>query len=70
MNPEAILVVTNFAATPSYLDLEQLRTGGMFRFGHLKDLLTGESPAVFNGRLVIPPFHIYWLTDQNPTPGY
>jgi len=66
MTAEAVLVVANFDATPSYLDLADLGNRGMFRFAQPKDLLTGESPALFNGRLVIPPFHLYWLTDQRP----
>jgi len=66
MGSDTVLVVVNFDATPSYLDLADLGNRGMFRFAQPKDLLTGESPALFNGRLVIPPFHVYWLTDQRP----
>lgn len=61
---QSVLVVANFDAHPSYLDLADLGNRGMFGYGQLADLLTGESPAMFNGRLVIPPFHFYWLTDQ------
>ncbi len=64
MSSEAVLVVANFDASPSYLDLADLGNRGMFQFGHLKDLVTGEAPALFNGRLVIPAYRFYWLTDQ------
>jgi amylosucrase len=66
MSADSVLAVANFDSTPSYLDLADLGNRGMFRFSQLKDLLTGETPAMFNGRLVIPPFHLYWLTDQRP----
>ncbi len=66
MSSEAVLVVANFDASPSYLDLAELGNRGMFQFGHLKDLVTGEAPALFNGRLVVPAYRFYWLTDQRP----
>ncbi len=70
MSSEAVLVVANFDASPSYLDLADLGNRGMFQFGHLKDLVTGEAPALFNGRLVIPAYRFYWLTDQRPGPVF
>jgi amylosucrase len=32
--------------------------------GQVQDLANRESPAIFNGRLVVPPFRFYWLSDQ------
>ncbi|MEY6432878.1 alpha-amylase family glycosyl hydrolase [Thioalkalicoccus limnaeus] len=61
-----VLVVANFNDNPQYLDLENIGNRGLFRHGQAKDLVTGESPALFNGRLVVPPFRFYWLTDQRP----
>ncbi len=63
---ESVLVVANFDAGPQYLDLDNLGSRGRVRFGlgPVQDLANRESPAVFNGRLVIPPFRYYWLTDQ------
>jgi len=59
-----VLVVGNFDAQPQYLDLAQL--GNSFKLEHsrLKDLYSGEKPAMFKDRLVIPPYHFYWLSDE------
>ncbi|MBK1721747.1 alpha-amylase family glycosyl hydrolase [Thiocystis violacea] len=64
MLTSSVLVVANFDATPQYLDLEQLSNRGVFRYGLLQDVITGDSPAVFNNRVIIPPFHFYWLANQ------
>ncbi len=66
MQTDSVLVVANFDLQPQYLDLKDLGNRGLFRFGQLKDLATGESPALLNTRLVIPPLRFYWLTDQRP----
>jgi amylosucrase len=62
----AVLVVGNFDATPQYLDLEGLNRRGLFRYGQITDLASGESPAIFANRVVVPPYHFYWLTNQRP----
>jgi amylosucrase len=62
----AILVVANFDANPQYLDLNDLGNRGHFQNAQLKDLYSGENPALFKDQLVIPPYHFYWLTDQQP----
>jgi amylosucrase len=51
---------------PQYLDLADLGNRSQFQLGQLTDLYPGESPARFKDRLVIPPQHFYWLTDQRP----
>ncbi len=61
---EAVLVVANFSASPQHLDLTGLGNRGRFELGNLEDLATGESPAVFNGQLVVPGYRFYWITDQ------
>ncbi len=63
---ESVLVVANFDVKPQYLDLGDLGNRGLFRHGQLSDLHSGDSPALFNHRLVIPPLRFYWLTDQRP----
>jgi len=63
---DAVLVVGNFDAAPQYLDLGNLGNRGLFRYGQVMDLYSGESPAMFKDRLVIPPHRFYWLTDQRP----
>jgi amylosucrase len=62
----SVLVVANFDATPQYLDLEEISANarGIFRYGQIQDLISGESPALFNQRIVIPPYHFYWLSNQ------
>ena len=61
-----ILVVANFDATPQYLDMSALSNRGLFQYGQIKDLCSGESPALFKDQLVVPPYRFYWLTDQQP----
>ncbi|AGA91411.1 glycosidase [Thioflavicoccus mobilis 8321] len=63
---DAVLIVANFNDAPQYLDINDLGNRGLFRHGQTYDLVTGEWPSIFNGRLVIPPFRFYWLTDQRP----
>ena len=66
----SVLVVANFDVTPQYLDLESLSKRGYFRVGHVQDLASGRSPALFEGRLVVPPGRFYWLTDQGASVGF
>ena len=67
MSSDAVLVVANFDVKPSYLDLSNLGNRGLFRYGHVVDLYSGETPSLFNDRLVLPPCRFFWLTDQRPT---
>jgi hypothetical protein len=62
----SVLVAANFDAKPQYLDLDTLNRRGLFRYGQIIDLASGESPAVFNNRVVVPPYHFYWLANQRP----
>jgi len=62
-----VLVVANFALKPSYLDLGSLGNRGLFQLGPPHDLYSGETPSLFNNRLVVPPCRLYWLTDQGST---
>jgi amylosucrase len=59
-----VLVVVNFDAYPQNLDLDDPSIKSVLSYGHIKDLVSGDSPSMFNGQLVIPPYHFYWLTDQ------
>jgi len=59
-----VLVVVNFDARPQYLDLEDPNIKSILSYGYIKDLVSGDTPSIFNGQLVIPPYHFYWLTDQ------
>ena len=57
-----VLVVANFDDSPQSLDLSDLGNRGAFGFGELRDLCTGEAPARFHNRLVVPPRRFYWLS--------
>jgi amylosucrase len=63
---ETVLVVGNFDVNPGYLDLANLGNRGLFQYGQVTDLCSGESPAQLGTRLVVPPRRFYWLTDQRP----
>jgi amylosucrase len=62
MPSEVVLVVGNFDAQPQYLDLTDLSHRGLFQYGQIRDLHSGETPALFKDQLVVPPFHFYWLS--------
>ena len=57
-----VLVVGNFDSSPQSLTLSNLSNRGFFEYGQLRDLYSGESPALFKDQLVIPPYHFYWLS--------
>lgn len=59
-----ILVVANFDNDPQHLNLEDLGRKAYFRNGAIRDLYSGDKPAMFNEDLVIPPYQFYWLADQ------
>jgi amylosucrase len=59
-----VLVVANFDANPQHLNLEDLGRKAFFRHAMVRDLYSGERPAMFKEELVIPPFRFYWLTDH------
>ena len=61
---EHILVVTNFDASPQYLNLDDLSHHAFNQYSPMLDVISGEIPAMFKNQLVIPPFHYYWLTDK------
>lgn len=62
---ENVLVIANFDGKSQYLDISELGNRGQFQYGQIQDLASGEVPAIFNNKLVIPPYHFYWLTDQS-----
>ena len=60
-----VLVVANFDGKPQDLNLADLHSWAGNRIGQLTDLVSGQSPDMFNNTLVIPGFGFYWLTDNN-----
>ena len=59
-----VLVVANFDANPQYLDMNHANVKSVFSYGQVKDLISGDVPTMFKDQLVIPPYHFYWLSDQ------
>ncbi len=59
-----VLVVGNFDANPQYLDLEKVAKSFRMDFTRIRDLYSGDKPAIFKEQLVIPPYHFYWLSDE------
>lgn len=60
----SVLVVVNFDANPQHLDMTHPQIKSALSYGHVTDLVSGDTPAMFKDQLVIPPYHFYWLTDQ------
>ena len=58
-----VVVVANFDGAPQHLDLEELRSAGLTGLREIRDLVTGESPPVLNGRLGIQAYGFYWLAE-------
>lgn len=59
-----VLVVANFDHHPQHLDFCDLGQSDYFQKERIRDLYSGERPAIFNDDLVIPPFRFYWLSDR------
>lgn len=59
----SVLVVGNFDARPQYLDLRKVSQTLSLKKDEIRDLYTGEVPALFKDQLVVPPYHFYWLCD-------
>lgn len=59
---ECILIVGNFDTSPQHLDLSALTHKPNSQHEQVRDLYSGQRPALFNGELVIPPLEFYWLT--------
>jgi amylosucrase len=59
---DEVLVVANFDDSPQSLELADLGNRGPYALGRLRDLCTGEAPAQFRNRLVVPPRRFYWLS--------
>jgi len=59
-----VLVVGNFNSASQNMDLTLLHRRGYFKHGNLKDICTGEQPAIFKNQLILQPFQFYWLTEQ------
>lgn len=63
-NASSVLVVVNFDSESQYLDMNELGYHSTSQFAHMRDLYSGDVPALFKDRLVIPPYHFYWLAES------
>lgn len=59
-----VWVVVNFDAHPQHLDLSMFGFHSALSLKHLRDLYSGDTPNLFSQKLVIPPYHFYWLSDS------
>lgn len=60
-----VLAVCNFDSSPQHLDLNQPSIKSVLNYGQIKDLYSGDTPAMFKDQLVVPPYQFYWLKDQS-----
>ncbi len=60
---ERVLVVSNFSAEAQSFDLQTLAHEGFGNSVELTDLYSGKRPAIEEGRLIVQPFHFYWLNE-------
>ncbi|WP_027157548.1 alpha-amylase family glycosyl hydrolase [Methylobacter luteus] len=60
---ERVLVVSNFSAEAQSLDLQTLAQEGFGNSVELTDLYSGKRPTIEEGRLIVQPFHFYWLNE-------
>jgi amylosucrase len=61
---ERVLVVSNFSAEAQSLDLQTLAQEGFGNSVELTDLYSGKRPAIEEDRLIVQPFHFYWLNES------
>jgi len=61
---DTVLVVANFDSSPQSLTLSEMGNRGLFEYGELRDLCSGEVPSMFKDQLVVPPHRFYWVTDR------
>jgi amylosucrase len=61
---ERVLVVSNFSAEAQSLDLQTLAQEGFGNSVELTDLYSGKRPTIEEDRLIVQPFHFYWLNES------
>ena len=59
---DQVLVVANFDGSPHSITMEDLGHRSRLTQGRLRDLYSGEAPAMFSQELVVPPRRFYWLS--------
>jgi amylosucrase len=61
---ERVLVLCNFDENPQYVELQTLRERGFSVHRQLIDLYTGMRPTEYEDKIVIQPFHFYWISES------
>jgi len=61
---DQVLVVVNFDELPHAITMDDLGHRSRFARGPLRDLYSGEAPAMFSDKLVVPPRKFYWLSTR------
>ena len=46
------------------ITMDDLSHRSQFAHGRMRDLYSGEAPAMFNEKLVVPPRRFYWLSTR------
>ena len=57
-------MVANFDGVPHAITMDDLSHRSQFAHGRMRDLYSGEAPAMFNEKLVVPPRRFYWLSTR------
>jgi amylosucrase len=66
---EPVLVVANFGLEPATLDPVEIGRRGLFRYGAVVDLFSGELIDLERELIVVPRCGLRWLTDSRPRSG-
>jgi len=61
---DQVLVVANFDREPHEFDLQVLAKRSLYEFASLRDLCSGKSVDVQDGRFTVPPCRGFWLSDR------
>ena len=61
---DQVLVVANFDREPHEFDLQVLANRSLYEFASLRDLCSGKSLDVQDGRFTVPPCRGFWLSDR------
>ncbi|SDP51435.1 amylosucrase [Desulforhopalus singaporensis] len=59
-----VIVAGNFDTEPQHFNLAETGLKAYLPNGTIRDLYSGEKPAMFKDDLVVPPYRFYWLTGR------
>lgn len=58
-----VLVITNFDSEPQGIETGIIHEAGFAMPEQLVDLISGGNPNISDDQLIVPPCHIYWLSE-------